>query len=289
VICDNALLVAYATSQPKVSAKIIGEVARDLQLIESPTTPTRTSLKQTSFATRTKSQGNYEVRSPNFPEFPPAPEPPSVDHRRHSTLAGAGIGVLLAMVIVAGTILYTQQSGSLAAFGVHIEDLVGGRWKDPAENSGKIPREGVDESQSDQRQMASSRLSEPLPLVGDPDENGTTIATKDLKSSYPGTESPPPSNGVSGYPTSEQADKPPVAETKTKAKQRSAIGTFRVFSASYVRDRPRSDATITGMLEPGTRVRVQSKTGDYFRVRSLDKEPISGYVHREDAFFEPSK
>jgi hypothetical protein len=64
-----------------------------------------------------------------------------------------------------------------------------------------------------------------------------------------------------------------------------------VFDASFVRDKPRSDANITGMLEPGTRIRVQSKTGDYFRIRSLDKdrEPISGYVHREDAFFEPAK
>jgi hypothetical protein len=45
------------------------------------------------------------------------------------------------------------------------------------------------------------------------------------------------------------------------------------------------------MLEPGTRIKVQSKTGDYFRVRSLDRdrEPISGYVHREDAFFDPIK
>jgi hypothetical protein len=131
-------------------------------------------------------------------------------------------------------------------------------------------------------------LSEPLPLVSNPAENGATIVTKDSKSLYPGADSPVRSKGSSGYSTSEQPDKPPAAETKAK-KQRSSAGTFRVFSASYVRDRPRSDATITGMLEPGTRVRVQSKTGDYFRVRSLDKEPISGYVHREDAFFEPSK
>jgi hypothetical protein len=34
---------------------------------------------------------------------------------------------------------------------------------------------------------------------------------------------------------------------------------------------------------------VQSKSGDYFRVRSLDREPITGYVHREDAFFEQAR
>jgi type II secretory pathway predicted ATPase ExeA len=285
VICDNALLVAYATSQPKVSAKIIGEVARDLQLIDAPTAPPPASPKQTTLSTQTRSQGN---RSPNSAEFPTAVEPRAVAQRQHSTLAGAGIGALLALVIVAGTILYTQHSGSLAAIGVHIEDLVGVRWQKPVQTSEKIPRDRVGETRSDQRQVASLELSEPLPLVSNPAENGATIVTKDSKSLYPGADSPVRSKGSSGYSTSEQPDKPPAAETKAK-KQRSSAGTFRVFSASYVRDRPRSDATITGMLEPGTRVRVQSKTGDYFRVRSLDKEPISGYVHREDAFFEPSK
>jgi hypothetical protein len=285
VICDNALLVAYATSQPKVSAKIIGEVARDLQLIDAPTAPPPASPKQTTLSTQTRSQGN---RSPNSAEFPTAVEPRAVAQRQHSTLAGAGIGALLALVIVAGTILYTQHSGSLAAIGVHIEDLVGVRWQKPVQTSEKIPRDRVGETRSDQRQVASLELSEPLPLVSNPAENGATIVTKGSKSLYPGADSPVRSKGSSGYSTSEQPDKPPAAETKAK-KQRSSAGTFRVFSASYVRDRPRSDATITGMLEPGTRVRVQSKTGDYFRVRSLDKEPISGYVHREDAFFEPSK
>ena len=284
VICDNALLVAYATSQSKVSAKIIGEVARDLQLMESPATATPGSPKQTS-------QGNA-VRPPDLAEFPATVEPTA--HRQHSMLAGAGIGVLLAMIIVAGTILYTQQSGSLAAFGVQIEDLVGVRWKNPVNNSENTPRNGPDESHPEEHQTASLRLSEPLPLVSNASENGATIATKNSPSLYPEKNHPASSNGVSDHPAAEEADNPPPVETKTvetkpKVKPRSSVGTYRVFSSSYVRDKPRSDAIITGMLEPGTRIRVQSKTGDYFRIRSLDKEPISGYVHREDAFFEPSK
>jgi hypothetical protein len=86
-------------------------------------------------------------------------------------------------------------------------------------------------------------------------------------------------------PKQSQVDSP-----RAKTKERSsASGTFRVVNLSFVRDRPRADANITASLEPGSRIRVQSKTGDYFRVRSLDREPISGYVHREDAFFEPAK
>ena len=89
--------------------------------------------------------------------------------------------------------------------------------------------------------------------------------------------------------TSTDPNKQPPPDGKTKAKERTSSGTYRVFDASFVRDKPRSDANITGTLEPGTRIKVQSKAGDYFRIRSLDKEPISGYVHREDAFFEPVK
>ena len=46
-------------------------------------------------------------------------------------LAGLGIGILLAVVTLAatGVSLYSQQSGSLAALGVNIEDLVGVRLK----------------------------------------------------------------------------------------------------------------------------------------------------------------
>jgi hypothetical protein len=46
-------------------------------------------------------------------------------------LAGVGLGALL--VVLVGTILYTQPTGSLAAFGFSIEDIVGARWRNPAQ------------------------------------------------------------------------------------------------------------------------------------------------------------
>jgi uncharacterized protein YgiM (DUF1202 family) len=59
--------------------------------------------------------------------------------------------------------------------------------------------------------------------------------------------------------------------------------------ASYVRDKPASDAEIIATLQPGTRVQVLAQTQDYFQVRSLEDRGIRGYVHREDAFFERRK
>jgi hypothetical protein len=69
----------------------------------------------------------------------------------------------------------------------------------------------------------------------------------------------------------------------------STARTFNVVGASFVRETPRSDAAVTDTLEPGTRVQVLGKAGEYFRVRALDGETTIGYVHQEDAFFEPSR
>jgi len=70
-----------------------------------------------------------------------------------------------------------------------------------------------------------------------------------------------------------------------KREQPSFLGNFEVVQDSFLRDKPASDAAIT-TLPPGTRVRVESKNGDYLRVRSLNDPELRGYVHREDAFFE---
>jgi general secretion pathway protein A len=70
-----------------------------------------------------------------------------------------------------------------------------------------------------------------------------------------------------------------------KREQPSFLGNFEVVHDSFLRDKPESDAAIT-TLPPGTRVRVESKNGDYLRVRSLSDPELRGYVHRQDAFFE---
>jgi hypothetical protein len=63
-------------------------------------------------------------------------------------------------------------------------------------------------------------------------------------------------------------------------------GNFEVINDSFVRDQPEPDATIIATLRPGTQVRIETKTGDYLRVRSLSDADVIGYVHEEDAFFQ---
>ena len=61
---------------------------------------------------------------------------------------------------------------------------------------------------------------------------------------------------------------------------------FLVVGPSFVRAKPTADAAIIATLEPGARITVTGRIGEYYRIRSLGTEPIRGYVHKEDAFFE---
>jgi general secretion pathway protein A len=282
VICDNALLIAYASSQSEVSAKIVDEVGRDLQLMEP------SQVKATEERKPISRQARYDdERWPSeVEELPAALEQPSRQPHHKRSWAGASIAIVLGMIILAGTVLYSQQSGSLAALGVNIDGLVRRPWKNPDQSQTSDTQGEIAQLHMPHLQVAASRPSEFL--IGGPVGDGITgPARKDSsksESSAGNIETQSPKN-ESPSPTS--VDPNPQTDAKAKPKER----TYRVSDFSFVRDKPRSDANITGMLEPGTRIKVQSKTGDYFRVRSLDRdrEPISGYVHREDAFFEPTK
>jgi hypothetical protein len=95
--------------------------------------------------------------------------------------------------------------------------------------------------------------------------------------------------------TSEQERSAPLtkaAEKRSASPQRAdrrnapSTGYFFVAGASFVRSKPASGAEIIATLEPGTRIAVAGRTGEYYRIRSLGPENIRGYVHHEDAFFE---
>ena len=278
VICDNALLITYATSKNKVSAKIIDEVARDLQLI---TPPSRPGAQRKEVSPPANSDEPWAADFEPFPAPPPSPLSPE------RSWAGIAIGVMLMIVILAGTVLYSQQSGSLAALGVNLEELVS--WKNPGQKQTPDDIAQNDATRVDRRhvQVAASRGNGFL--LGSTSGDTAVVVPTEPQQLSPSTVDSESSKPETPVGTSGELDKKPQSETKIRAKERSSAGTLRVYEASFVRDKPRSDANITATLEPGTRIKVQSKTGDYFRVRSLDREPISGYVHREDAFFEPAR
>jgi hypothetical protein len=61
---------------------------------------------------------------------------------------------------------------------------------------------------------------------------------------------------------------------------------FVVTAASFVRAKPSSKAAILATLEPGTKIKVAGRTGEYFRVRVIEPQQLSGFIHKQDAFFE---
>ena len=78
----------------------------------------------------------------------------------------------------------------------------------------------------------------------------------------------------------------PDGRESTAKKARDYLGNFKVVDDSFVRDNPQPNATVIATLRPGTQVRVESKTGEYLRIRSLHDPEVIGYVHEEDAFFQ---
>jgi type II secretory pathway predicted ATPase ExeA len=88
------------------------------------------------------------------------------------------------------------------------------------------------------------------------------------------------------------SDQPTVAAENGKVAinrkvvQEPSAEIYRVTGPVILRNTPTADAEIITTIEPETRVAVTRMSNDYFRVRSLADERISGFVHREDAFFE---
>src|SRR5919106_127639 len=297
VICDNALLIAYTNSQNRVSAEAIDEAASELQLTGSPRAKVAAAAIDAGTA---EEKGNSSpvapVEAPDGPmddeKVPAGAQIQSIGPAGKRNLEGMGIGVLMGVITLAGTgvAFYSQQSTSLASFTINIEELVGVRWE-PA-----VEAEAILTPKTLHQRAMQPPVAQAYDVVVDKlNSNGLAVPrTQSSKAPVPlsSTErrNSKSETAVHGKPQrfGMELNATDGKQAKNKTKERSiGSGTFKVVDVSFVRDQPRSNAHITGALEPGSRVRVQSKTIDYYRVRALDKNALSGYVHREDAFFEP--
>ena len=64
---------------------------------------------------------------------------------------------------------------------------------------------------------------------------------------------------------------------------------YVVNERSFLRSKPDANADVIATLSPGSRIEITQAGGEYFRVRALDGDNLSGFVHKEDAFFEPMR
>jgi general secretion pathway protein A len=264
IICDNALLTAYAASKFKVSAAMIEEVAGDLRIAEARLEPWERTFTvpaeekqpfEAAAATAARSTiAEGIASSDDVPEIDG--EAPSRGSRYLTSMIETWAALVLLTVL--GGFLYSH-SGAL-------------NWSEKSTASG---RDGGD------------RLTEARFASGDPPE---ASARGD---SYRSTATAASLRSPTERPKLPEPDRLTSASRKTlgpaprdPSTGNGSSGNFFIAGTSFVRSKPTSSAEIIATLEPGTRVNVAGRTGPYYRIRSIGSEAIRGYIHQEDAFFE---
>ena len=147
IICDNALLIAFAASKKTVSSATIDEVARDLRLNQqvsvteaapSPALgwPKGTIEKLEGFRSKraTDRSGGRAAAAPDSEFFMIGLEEKPAHLRSQKKMVGYGAGVFSLGIILAfaGILFYSQQMwGGLAALTDNIKEFTGKQQSDP--------------------------------------------------------------------------------------------------------------------------------------------------------------
>ena len=251
IICDNALLLAYAGGKKTVTTEIVQEVARDLGLGNRPEPKPAAAFTETDIR-------DAELQTTPATSLSPTAVPQQ--RRRTRSLAWVPMGMLLALIALGGGggALYSQQ----------IKGYLG---QEPSEQRRPASVSAF------QNRPVTIRTTEPELSLG-VHQNITPVQAKpeDL-----------PKDPVAPQAAAPSAEQPQPQESSPK-KRDSRLGNFEVVGhSSFVRGSPRADAKIIAMLEPSTRIKVVGAKGDYLQVQAVfEGKAIRGYVHREDAFFE---
>jgi general secretion pathway protein A len=251
IICDNALLLAYAEGRKTVTTEIVQEVARDLGLANLAELRPNGSSAEAAIR-------NLDLQTIPATSLAVAAVP-RLRHKR--SLAWVPIGMPLALIALggAGAALYSQQIKG------YFEQV-------PASESQRLATRPIYQNRSVAFQTSESELSLGL--------SESVIPVRAKPENLPKDRVTPQADA----PTSEQ----PQPQESSPKKRDSRLGTLEVVGhSSFVRGSPRAEAKIIATLEPSTRLKVLSAKGDYLQVQAVfEGKAIRGYVHREDAFFE---
>jgi len=170
-----------------------------------------------------------------------------------------------------------------------------GEWRFPLlgfQSDGEVPRGGV---RKDIKQIALVPSLEPKSSAIIPQSKlsapqSQTLSTPDQNTS-PLTNEKPINVLAAAVNASKDLDigavrpKKPREGLSENQQESTSHANLAVTGNSFVRSRPTSDAKIITTLLPGTRIQITGRTGQYYKIRSLDTKGIRGYVHKEDAFF----
>ena len=258
IICDNALLSAYAGNEKNVSAEVIKQVTRDLssgleeQSAQAEIAP---AVAVTKLEPAMPADGRFlSLAEPATPRLH--------GQRRNRGLTCVPVGVVLTLVALGGaaaTLYSPQIKGYLA----------------------QVPS-------PENRRLATQYLYQNRSVTFKTSEPGVSVPR------WEGAARDEPENSAKdrlsfpqGTPDPEQVQ-PQESPPKKKDPR---LGVFEIVGgSSFLRGSPGPNAEIVATLEPSTRVKVVTARGDYLQVQAvLEGKTIRGYVHREDAHFERPK
>jgi len=275
-ICDNALLRAWRIGTHEMTAELIDEAAVELRLFES--SPEAVTGGPVSDDTRTEKEVIGAVAISQCAAEPPdgavssgsgaarlscelAPPNALPILSRRMRLERIAVGLLMTVVVsvLGGVALFTVGDDGAPLpmkLARNVRDGVVPVAVAPSTSSTKSPDLYVAQT--------------PSPTLGtfaQPSATPTLANGKEI-------------SGPAG-----EAQLPAVQARKIVRSPSQAI--FRVSATSFLRNKPTANADVIDTLHPGIRIEVTNLGGEYFSVRALGDENIHGYVHKEDAFFEP--
>jgi cytoskeletal protein RodZ len=147
-------------------------------------------------------------------------------------------------------------------------------------------RRNVTESAVAQREKSPSRTAETHSPRAEPRRFENKAVEKKPSQSAPAS--------IPNLAVAENERRNELANTKrpddspsvSKAESPTSEEIYRVSGASFVRNKPTANAEIIDTLQPGVRIAIIDRFGEYYRVSSLGERTVFGFVHKEDAFFE---
>ena len=293
VLCDNALLQACRRGAKKVSMEIINEAAHDLRLdlLPSPE-PAAAHTGGEGLLSASSALSANPARPRNMAQF-------FRDRVDWATL-GFGVWFIVITFAAAGLVRYFEDSGPrLAPTGGNVAPPPAAGRNDFAQTQGAAPAPGASSQHDIAKAAETPSVQRREAIAGDFEREGEPRERLGASRNFPeattgGPVKPGPNDSSAEGGESSRSrvvvtlDRDKTIRVSRRSGQRQGIGVFNVVGPSLVREKPAADAEITGSFQPGTRVRVTGKAGEYLRVQSLDAPALTGYVHVEDAFFEPA-
>jgi type II secretory pathway predicted ATPase ExeA len=297
VICDNALLIAYAKSQKVVSAEIIAEAAADLHLEE----PYRKSLPSVSLIApkletpaeeidcgreimnegrvAQDGQADFERRTQPTPPF-------HVNETRWAGLAA----VFATLVLVLGVVEFFSYRGNSNYLSLGNDNIEIEKIKDAVVPLPERILRVLTTGPGDEDTAKFTEQQDPPVLESAPPYSVKKSLTPASKRRLERTENK--DKDLAGLkPKRLDNSVPPDTVQRTSVKDQgssrepaSSRARFEVIGNSFVREKPDAKSDVIATLRPGTRIQLVGRSGEYFKIRSM--EGVRGYVHKEDAFFD---